>query len=69
MSAQYREDRKPIPTQYDQLKDTTCYSCPGQCTCRFGTRPVPPAPCVNCNYMSNRSVFDQKMYQKWIMKQ
>lgn len=38
MSAQYREGKKPIPTDYKSNYDQFEQTCPGQCTCNFGER-------------------------------
>lgn len=62
MSAQYREDKKPIPTEYEKLSNTTKYKCAGCCSCNFGEK----NETVNCNYLRGRSKYDQDMYKKWV---
>lgn len=49
MSAQYREGAKNPPTKYEQLKDTTCYSCNAPCTCK---------------YLNNRTEYDQMQFER-----
>jgi hypothetical protein len=52
----HREDKKPIPTDYNKLQQTTNYKCQGHCSCLGNPQG---------GSKINRSSFDQNMQQKW----